>query len=207
MENNPRINQVTLEPYVYSILVMSGRNQVLHQGVYFSLDEAYWAARKRMEAFNAYKPGEAIDIILWHNIPVKEINDIATSPQAVVGTNINNNENTLPVETNPFNPIGSFPIGAVPFDKLPKGLQEFISNMHKTTEAPDETPMIDSLEEQDKNTTVSEYAEVLKLAKNDLMRKLIEEGNVERIKEVSQSLTPYDKRYILKRIKEKNGGL
>jgi len=54
------------------------------------------------------------------------------------------------------------------------------------------------------NGTASEFIKNIKDTKNDLIKKLIEDGDVDQVEKVKGLISPYSQKYILKEIEKKN---
>ena len=60
-------------PNVYSVYVKSLLGSVLHMGVYTNLEDAYGAAKDKLEASFPHRKGTAVDLDMWNILPVEEL--------------------------------------------------------------------------------------------------------------------------------------
>lgn len=183
-----KIKRLVLEPKLYALLVSSTRGQVLHLGVHFSLEEAYSAARKRMEQLAPHAAGEAIDMQLWNSMPARQVVALITDPTKIDEVfQEGENQVITPIANGVI--IGSGPLPAI-FEELLKGTtkEDAPKLKHPTNEEP---------------PTVIDHIQDLKASKNDLMKKLIEDGDVNQVEKVKDLLGAHSKRYVLKAIEKK----
>jgi hypothetical protein len=176
------------EPKIYAVLVESARGQVLHLGVHFSLEEAYAAARVRMESLTPHSKGEAMDIDLWNTMPARQAiaqlmdpswaNELVKLPESNGETPVDSRVQTGPVEQ-------------VDPQKLSSMLDSLF--LKPATE-----------EKQPAETTINDYVQGIKTKKNALMKKLIQDGDVAQVEKFKSVLGPYSRRYVLKQIENKN---
>ena len=73
MENGARLKRMTYEPKIFALLVSSIHGQILHLGVHFTLEEAYAAAKAKIQSVSVHKIGDSVDIDLWNVLEMKEI--------------------------------------------------------------------------------------------------------------------------------------
>lgn len=59
------------------------------------------------------------------------------------------------------------------------------------------------LEPEPVSNSVADYVKDIKDSKNDLMKKLIEEGDLEQVEQLKEFLGTYSKRFVIKAIKDK----
>lgn len=176
------------EPKIYSLLVTSAKGaQVLYLGIHFSLEDAYQAARAKAETQANHGPADAIDINLWNILTARQA--IAqfvgqTEPLVAEGKN-------APL-IDPQVQSGE-KIMAGDYDSLPQSVKDLLNNPNNEFNATEE-----------KEKTIDTYAEDMRNSKNDLMKKLIEQGNTEEVEKVKGLLGPHSRSYVLKAIKEKS---
>lgn len=60
---NPHL--VVSEPYVYSLLLVCPRGSLLHQGIYYALDDAYHEGRKQLMRVYTDVPLDLVDMSMW----------------------------------------------------------------------------------------------------------------------------------------------
>lgn len=200
MDTN-KIKRAVLEPKVYALIVSSTRGQVLHLGVHFSLEDAYAHARKRLETLAIHTPGEAMDIQLWNSMPARQVMAHLTEPSKLeeLGKALANTM-PLPAETT-IHPIANGVI-IEGMGKLPPILEALLSMGEQVYPNPTATP-VKKENPMETPPTVNEYIQDLKDSKNDLMKKLIDDGDVAQVEKFKGLLGGNSRRYVLKAI-EKN---
>lgn len=158
METLPNLRKTLLEPKVFCMVATSLHGQILYMGVHFSLEEAYSAARMKMEGLAPHRPTDAVDIGLWNMMSAREALAKFVDPIIVpIMTPVT--QDTAKAEVKPE-------------EHHPESLQDYVEDM--------------------------------RLAKNDLMKKLIEDGDPDKVEEATSLLGANSKRYVLKSIKDKN---
>lgn len=184
---------MVLEPKVYTLIVRSARGQVLHLGVHFSLDEAYAVAKMKLGALVPHNQGEAMDIDLWNAIPARECvaqffdpNKVAPAPGSFPADPPN--PSAMPQET-----IIQYG-GPLPEDAL-KTIMTFIAekrgmNMHPASAVDMPKP----------ETSVQDHVIGARVAKNKLLQKLVETGDIAEVEKLGKILTSYERKYVTKRI-------
>ena len=179
-----KIKRQVLEPKIFTLLVSSAHGQVLHLGVHFSLEEAYAAARKRMELLSPHTQEEAIEMQLWNSMPARQaIAHIIDPSKAEALFNPEHTQTITPFASGVF--VGN--------GKLPPLLEDLMKAAK---------PLIkNSLNDQP--TTVIDHIQELKNSKNNLMKKLIEDGDENQVERAKWLLGAYSKRYVLKAIGKK----
>jgi hypothetical protein len=68
-----KIRKQVLEPKIFAVIARANNAAVLHQGVHFTLEEAFNAAGKRLVESGAAKLGQPIEMDLWSAIPAREV--------------------------------------------------------------------------------------------------------------------------------------
>ena len=151
---NTKIKKAVLEPRFYALLVRSIRGQVLHTGVHFSLDEAYSAARTKMNMMARHNPGDSVDIELWNCMSAKDCLDQIS-------------DNPIQEQSRPVESI----VKKEPVKNPEKTIKDTVKELHK--------------------------------AKNDLMKSLINQGNIDDVKKIGAVLNNNEKRLVIKKIEER----
>lgn len=175
-----KLNKNVSEPKIYAVLVKSRRGAMLHLGVHFTLDDAYAAARARMEAATPIGPGEGVDIDVWNCMTAREAMALIMEPSAI----------TVEMVSTPFsqNPLFNALSEMLKNDTVLK--PEDIKEPTQATAAPLDT--------------VSDHLEDLKRARNGLLKSLIDAADSEAVTKLkSPIITAHEKRYVLDRIAEK----
>lgn len=186
------LKRAVLEPKIFALMVESARGQVLHLGVYFSLEEAYAAARQRMEILSPLALGEAADIDLWNSMSARQV--IA---QLMDPAKANELIQALP-EGTPKEPVDNsiggptFVVGGGSGDisKFPELLQKLLKKPGAVA------PLV--------NSTIREQVQDIKTKRNELMKMLIRDGDISRVEELKSVLGSNSYRYVLKAIEKKN---
>jgi hypothetical protein len=167
------IKKEVLEPKIYAILVHSMRGQVLHLGIHFTLDEAYGDACKQLETISPHRPGEAKDMDMWNTIPIRQV---------IAGI----------VDENKIGDLAGFLDNNAEQEHL-SGFGDTI--LHSISSKPIKTnEKIDSVEQKVEN---------IKNTKNELMQKLIEDGNIKKVEDLKGILDATSRRYVMKKIQAK----
>jgi hypothetical protein len=180
---------MVLEPKVYTLLVSSARGQVLHLGVHFSLEEAYSSARKRLEELTPHNKGDAMDIQLWNSMPARQAIAFITDPTKINEVFPENVQQTI-------TPIAHGAVLVEGFGKLPPVLEALL-NATPTMQAA-KAPAV-----EEKPPTVTDHIQDLKDSKNDLMKKLIADGDINQVEKIKGLLGSYSRKYVLKEIERK----
>lgn len=205
MDMLSKIKHAVLEPKVYAIMVSSSRGQILHLGVHYSLEEAYSSARDRMEILAPHDKGDAMDIQLWNSMSARHVIAHLTDPQKT-------NEQIIP--QNPMTDGAFFVEGIgeiLPMENMPP-IIEALFNVNTPMMPPvippifvpeiiPEIPKIS--EEKEKQPTINDHVKDVKDSKNDLIKKLIEDGDTAQVEKLKSLLGAYSYRLILKKIEEK----
>lgn len=99
------------------------------------------------------------------------------------------------------NPSDSIDIGL--WDSVParRIIDAFIDPIH--VEVMPIVPEVPVIVEKEPIPTVDDYVKDIKDSKNDLMKKLIEEGDLTKVEQLKEFLGTYSKRFVIKAIKEK----
>lgn len=188
------IKKAVSEPKVFALMVESARGQVLHLGVHFSLEEAYAAARQRMDTLSPTFQGEAIDIDLWNSMSARQVIAQLMDPSKVSGLV----QEALP-EGTPGEPMDTNIITGPTFivgdsrgdiSKFPEMLQKLLKKPGAVR------PLV--------HATVGEQVQDIKSKRNELMKKLISDGDVAQVEKLKSVLGSYSHRYVLKQIEKKN---
>jgi hypothetical protein len=173
-----KLKKITIEPKLYSLLVKSDRGHALHMGVYFSLEEAYAGARKKMESLMGHRPDEGVDIDLWNSMEARDVISMVM-------------ENKTPSEDSKWGETESVTSGAFEIlnadadisdavlEELPEIIKSILDKKPKNKEQSKE-----SVKEEPVSTTVNEEAGKMKQSKNKLMKKLIQEENTDAVERV-----------------------
>lgn len=185
-----QIKKTTLEPKMFALLVKSPAGQILHLGAHFTLDEAYSAATQKVKTLVTYKEGDMVDIDLWNSIPAKEAILMLMDP----------------VEVNEFMKSESF--GGMPEDEF-EGLPPLLQDLLRHAVPISAKDLVHKLEEkstppESTKPIITDYVKHAKDAKNDLMKKLIEDGNIDAVEKVKSLLGTTSKKYVLEEINKKN---
>jgi hypothetical protein len=205
MDISSKIKRTVLEPKVYALLVTSAKGQILHLGVHYSLEEAYSSARQRMEVLAPHDSREAVDIQLWNSMSARQVIACLTDPQKVNESNGVDAHRTITPMVN-----GAFLVeGTGELPPIIKALLDgpttgpafaspvFIPEVPETPEVPEEA-------EQPVITTIDDHIQDVKDSKNDLIKKLIEEGDMAQVDKLKPLLGTYAHRLVLKEIKERD---
>jgi len=191
---------MVVEPKVYAMLVSSSRGQILHIGVHFSLEEAYTVARERMDKFTPHKAGDPIDIELWNTLTARQV-----LTQIIESSNIDvskKGDEEKPKENSVVDRT-SFPQAIVDIISADDPVA-FIEQMNNRGMDGVEVPIRIRKQMQPKRkVTASDAARGLRRSKNELMKRLIDEGNVEQISKFKDLLDANSQRYILNAIEKK----
>lgn len=186
-----KIKRTVTEPKIYAVLVESSRGQVLHLGVHHSLDEAYAAARGRIEMLSPHNPAEAIDVDLWNSMPARQAIAQLMDPSWA-------NELVKLPEGAPENPVdihlATVNQGQIVTGNFPPMLQKLLERPRavQPIATPKATP------------TISDHIKDIKTKKNELMKKLIDDGSISQVEKLKSLLGPYSRRYVLRAIEKKN---
>lgn len=188
-----KVNKMVIEPRVFTLIARSSNCEVLHLGVHFTLEDAFYAARKRVESLPGYKPGEQIDLDMWNSLSAREVlaslstNNIASLAPL---TQIDIPLNTLTTLSN----------------KLPQVIvTELFKNGRIIKPQQQKAPL-----QGHKETALSSLKKPVKnpkATKNELMSKMIKEGNPALVNEQKTALTDSEKAYVLGKIQEKSRSL
>ena len=191
-----------LEPKVFALLVKSPAGQILHIGAHFTLEEAYSVAVKKVEQLPTYNKGDMVDIDLWNTISAKQVMSQIFEPSG-------ESDNEPNFSGTPSDLIaGSFTKQEV--QEFPPALQELLNRA--TVLSGDEmfNLLAGKMEEKKKDLSTEpvmvDYIQHAKDARNDLMKKLIEDGNVEAVEKVKSLLGTTSRKYVLEEIEKKNAG-
>ena len=186
-----KLKRTVTEPKIYAVMVESARGQVLHLGVHFSLEEAYSAARQRMEVLAPHSQGEAMDIDLWNTIPARQAIAQLMDPSWA-------NELVKLPEGAPENPVDSHlaPVnqGQIVAGNFPPMLQKLLERPGAVQPIATPTTI----------PTISDHIKDIKTKKNELMKKLIDDGSISQVEKLKSLLGPYSRRYVLRAIEKKN---
>jgi len=186
-----KINKKVSEPKVFVLLVRSARCQVLYSGVHFSLEEAYSVARRKIEALAPHKYGDAVDIDLWDIIPARQLIAQFLDPSKVNELISPSSENTSNINSN--NPTNSLEVTNLPPNLyLPPAIEKILKQADLPTQ-----------EEIVPIPTLDDHIQDVKESKNDLMKKLINEGDSIQVEKLKNLLGPYSTRYVLREIDKK----
>ena len=181
---------MVFEPKIYALVVTSEKGQVLHLGVHFSLEEAYAAARKRMESLVSHTVGEAMDIELWNTLPAREVLTQFTDPMYAA--------DIVPLpEGTPKKPVDTTinEGEAISMELGPTGLPLLLEKLiNESTIGPSEKD----------TSTLHDHIKDLKKSKNHLMQKLISEGDITAVERVKGLLGNNSRKYIIDAILKKN---
>ena len=79
MKNIKGLNRITIEPKVFSLMIIFDHGQFLYMGVHFSLEEAYAEALKKMKDIPMYK-GDHADLMLWNSMEARDVVSDITEP-------------------------------------------------------------------------------------------------------------------------------
>lgn len=187
-----KLNRMIMEPKVYALLVKSTRGQVLHMGVHFSLEEAYAAARVRMQTLAPHQVGEAMDIDLWNCMTVRECLIQFFDPNKVI-------PDPATISADPPNPMTpKIIIGSGPMP--PEVFQALLDAVGGSRTRG--TPPVSDAEAQTA-PTIQDHVTEVKEAKNDLLQKLVETGDSSEVDKLGRVLTSYERKYVLKKIADK----
>jgi hypothetical protein len=187
----PKLKRIISEPKIYSVLVSSAKGQILYLGTHFSLEEAYAAARMKLEALSPHGPGDAIDIDLWNMISSTQVLLNVLDLKEMNGTKVELIDPNMRPAQEAVNIEG--------FDNLPSVIKELILNPPENYK-PIEVE-IEINEEEPKK--LEHYVRDLRDSRNVLMKKLIENGDISKVEEFKTLLGSYAKRFVLKAIKDK----
>lgn len=193
MQDPLNIKKTVLEPKVYALIVKSKCGQALHIGIHFTLEEAYSSARKRVEKIPGYKEGDAVDIDLWNTMSgrqaIVELMDPTKLSAVSLGVNANQELPFVEIKGNP----------AEALEHMPEAVRNLLEDVMAGPEHFMEKIMASG--EQD---TIEDCVNDMKLVKNDLMKKLIEEADVEKVGKLKSLLGPNSYRYVMGQIEKKS---
>lgn len=196
-----KIKRMVLEPKIYALLVTSNRGQVIHLGVHFSLEEAYSAARQRMEMLTPHKPGEAMDIELWNMMPARQVIAQITDPMKISAIETPEGTPKTPTDNNVAPAQGAVVIEG--YGKLPPILEALMNSAN-----PEPEPVKQQNGEQPLVApTLTDHIQDVKESRNDLMKKLIEDGDLSAVEKVKSLLGSHSRRYVIKAIEERKSTL
>lgn len=207
-----KLKKMVMEPKVYALFVRSIRGQVLHIGIHFSLEEAYAAARIRMEQLAPHKPGEAMDIDLWNVMPARECIAQFFDPNKIIP-----DPKTTPADppnpmapypgmpaTTMFSPVPGMIVGQGP---IPPEILKLLMSLGPTSippamgsGAPEPVPNA-GIQAQD--ITIKDYVQEMKDIKNEMLQKLVDNGSIEEVDKLGRLLSSHERKFVLKKIAEK----
>lgn len=185
------MKKTVLEPKVYALILKSKCGQSLHVGVHFTLEEAYGAARRRIEKLPGYKDGDAVDIDLWNTMPGRQAIVELMDPTHLSAVHLEVNAN----QEIPFDLKGN-PQEALA--DMPEAVRNLLEGVMAGPETFMETIMAGAEED-----TIEDCVNDMKLVKNDLMKKLIAEANIEQADKLKGLLGSNSYRYVMSEIKKK----
>lgn len=172
-----KIKKLTLEPRVYALLVKSAMGQVMHLGVHYSLDEAYGVARTQLEKLVQHAEGESVDIDMWHSIPARDMLPLLVDKSGM----IDHFQKKLPiVQEHAGTP------DVPPADLLKTILERHLSTTQK---------FMGQKKPKSKSPKRTEDA-----VKNDLMRKLISDGDMDAVEKAKKSLSKTEIQFVVSQI-------
>lgn len=192
-----KLKRMVSEPKIFSLLVSSARGQILYMGVHFSLEEAYTSARKKMESFTEHRKGESIEIDLWNTIPARQaiaqivepihLDSVFPAPAEATASDTTNKSGHLPL---PEDQIQS-PVQMV---KELLNLEDILDK--DRIKGGGQTP-------SEKKYTASEQVRDVRKSKNDLMKKLIVDGDLDQVDKAKDVLGTSSVRYVKNAIAKK----
>jgi len=187
-----KLKKMIAEPKVYALMVRSDRGSVLHLGVHFSLEEAYAAARTRMQSIATHKVGEAMDIDLWNCMPAREciVNFFDPSKQV-------SKLEELSIDPPNTNDVGPKMLP----NNRPQGQHRLVEALMALNGPLESLIPLTSYEQPP--MTLKDYFLDAKDAKNDLMQRLADIGGVSDVVKFGKVLTNNDRKYILRRIADR----
>ncbi len=187
---NAPIKKITLEPRMFALLVKSQAGSILHLGAHFTLEEAYSAASSKIKTLATYKEGDMVDIDLWNSIPARETMRMLMDPEKV--------EEMINAESSGIlsdNELADLPpmLQELLKHAVPITAKELVHKLSERSTPPESTKPV-----------ITDYIQHAKDAKNDLMKKLIEDGNIEAVEKVKGLLGTTSRKYVLGEIQKKN---
>jgi hypothetical protein len=187
------LKRAVLEPKIYALMVESARGQVLHLGVHFSLEEAYAAARQKMDVLAPPMQGEAIDIDLWNSMSARQVIAQLMDPakaNELIQSTLPEGTSKEPVDHAIIGP--TFVVGNASggIDKLPEMLKKLLEKPEAVR------PLV--------KTTIGEQVKDIKSKRNELMKRLIRDGDTARVEELKSVLGANSYRYVLKAIEKRS---
>lgn len=200
-QNN--IKKMVFEPKLYTVLVRSSKGQALHLGVHFTLEEAYAAARTKLIELTPHANGEPMDIELWNSLSANEcIQNLSMDGNSSFSNQVVEEDSILQDIQNIFGPrMGPSLGGGVRrihverIDQLPNEINKIIEEIKNNKNAP--VPMAA------KRLTVGDHMKKVKDAKNELMKTIIETGDVEAVEKMGRALTSYERKLVLQKIEDR----
>lgn len=172
-----KLKKMAVEPKLYALTAKSVHGSILHLGVHFTWDEAFSAAKIKMNNIHTHKAGENIDVDAWKEVSVREIIteafDLRSEPELTL---------------------------ALPPKKISSSMPSLLEAILAVSPPKKGIDIADLLEPL---VTVQDHIEDVKEAKNELLNKLIETGSVSEVESVGKLISPYEKKYVLKKIAEK----
>ena len=180
-----------IEPQVFAILVTSTQGNLLHLGVHYSLEEAYFTARERL--FNISKNKNLpVEIDLWNSAPLKNLVKQGKGETIEVLTTLNSTDSVSP----PSVEVISVTPGQIPQAILDKIVELSSQNTEKIIGTKD------SSNKKEKEYTLEEQAELIREAKNIFIKNLVE-AKIEPEKIPQDILNNNEKTFISKKVSQK----
>lgn len=183
------IQKMNLEPKIYSLLVKTPRGNVIHLGIYFTLEDAFSAARVKIEGIDPLKEGENIDLDLWTSLTAREVMAGLSDPSKADG-----------IATMPFTGITSTS-KKLTQNELPEFIDFLISEIGLPRKEDSSTTLTEK--EVTEKLSLKEHVEDMYCSKNNLMKKLISEGDIDKVAKLKSLLGSYSTKYVLSKIEKK----
>lgn len=184
-----QIKKITLEPKMFALLVKSPAGTILHIGAHFTLEEAYSAASNKIKTLVTYKEGDMVDIDLWNSVTAKEAISMLMDPVQI---------------SEVFKSESTGELSASEIDDLPLIIQEILRQTTPISAKTAINRLSKDKKEDNTKPVLTDYVQHAKDAKNDLMKKLIEDGNINAVEKVSSLLGATSRKYVIKEIEKKN---
>lgn len=173
------IKSINLESRVYALIVKTQSGDILHLGVHFTLEEAYSEACNEVEKLSTYKKGDHVSLDLWNSMPARKM-------IALIQEGHEKMPEFIPAPTEQKKDIIDL-MG----NMTPMPLEDFMKILKNNRPDP-------------RKFVLDDYIEFMKMSKNDLIRELIEAGDLEKVEKIKDLLGANSKKYIIGEINKRN---
>lgn len=183
-----KLKRMVQEPKIYALTVDSDRGQTLYLGAHFSLEDAFAAARERMEMIIPHGPEETLSIDLWNTLSARQAIAQLMDPAWA-------NELVPTQEKRDLSPEERSRAAAVANGDLPSSMAALLTSF-STNKAGEEKKI---------TLTINDHILSVKETKNLLMKKLIDSESISQAEKLKSLLGPNSLKYVLKEIQKKKG--